>query len=216
MRDSGTNPHGIIIPHLVVADRIAQCKARNTKTNYPDSIHHIVIHRISLAKYEKPWNYAPIMDGYLDALALAFRFGNPLSPTGGAIPYHLLIRKDGTCEQMLPLYTRGAHAIKANPYSIGLAVAVSEGDALTDAQKVALPFVLAGLIPLNQLLCVSHDQVPGGSADASKICPGFSWAEYDMAARAMLPDGWRAWTHEQCEAWVIGKGFVLQKPMTVG
>jgi hypothetical protein len=151
------------------------------------------------------------MDCHLDAIAIAFRFGNPASPTAGALPYHLLILKDGSVEQMLPLYTRGAHAIKANPFTIGLAVANAEGDPLTDAQKVALPFVFAALIPLNQLSCIAHDQVPGGSTDAKKICPGFSWREYEYAGRAMLPDGWRAWDQAARESWVIAKGFVLAK-----
>lgn len=107
--------------------------------------------------------------------------------TGGETPYTFVVDRAGDWWQGLRLADTGAHARRWNSAAVGVAV-------LGDFRKIPpspeqLSGLLAGLVDLCQALRVDplgrrrlrgalvrelsgHDELPGGSADASKACPG--------------------------------------------
>lgn len=96
-----------------------------------------------------------------------------IDATGGQMPYSFVIKRDGTIEQALPVGDYGPHARKWNTFGIGVAVV---GDFRSET-----PTIMQWDAAIR--LCVSfagwatdgikgHDELPGGSSDGTKRCPG--------------------------------------------
>jgi N-acetyl-anhydromuramyl-L-alanine amidase AmpD len=143
-----------------VANHCRQCAQRKTA-----AISTLVVHR-----------FGPKVNGvniHTAEDAAAFFSNNPES-TGGRMAYHFLVFEDGRVDQALTFEDMGQHTRGANHSSIGIAVI---GDFRhvepTIQQRAALVDLLLSLcrqLRIRQI--VSHDEVPGGSADAAKVCPG--------------------------------------------
>jgi hypothetical protein len=97
--------------------------------------------------------------------------------TGGEIAYTLMVERDGTIKQCLPVDEIGAHARRWNKQAIGVAcIGDFRHEEMGPDQRSALEDLLT-------LLCLSfnldplrairgHDELPGGSANPEKRCPG--------------------------------------------
>lgn len=104
----------------------------------------------------------------------------PGSYTGGEVPYQLIGLRGGGVDQALEIADYGPHARRWSWTAIGYA-AVGDHDVdhpemaqWEDAIEMAALFsAWFGRRPHD---CVfGHDELPGGSADASKRCPGQFW-----------------------------------------
>lgn len=152
-----------------------------------------VVHRISFAQDDGAGGYwpgvSPIPDAALDGAGLIARFHDartvpvderhdpewrdrPGALTGAKEPYGLLVRTDGSVDQMAPLTACTPHARRYNPIAVGVCVA-------GDFRKVSPPAAqrdtlvkLCALLRATGLPILGHDEVPDGSADARKECPG--------------------------------------------
>ena len=95
--------------------------------------------------------------------------------TGGEVPYTFIISDEGTIWQCLPVSEIGAHARRWNAQALGVAC-------IGDFRKHEMPPVQhKKLIKLcaalqfgfpNELVVKGHDELPGGSSDPDKRCPG--------------------------------------------
>ena len=170
------------------------------------NVRTIVVHRISMAA-------AGIEDSLLTGQALCEKFLDKSLGTGGRPPYHLLNKPDGNVDQMLPLSIRGAHAIEANPTSWAIAnVGNFTRDTIPDIQFDTLAKLCALLTPFNGgLRIMGHDQVPGGSNDEHKECPGHLLDIDKLIDRVLqrLPGDWKAWAKNHQEFVITESGMVL-------
>lgn len=175
-----------------------------------------VIHRLSLANRARG-NPRPVPDAELTGADVVERFRDPLLGTGGMTPYHVLIRHDGTVEQLLRLSVRGQHMtdVRASPRWYNwrtLAIAVvgntDEGPPTVE-QYGALIRVVRDLMPLTRGAVGGHTDYPGASSDPHKRCPGKfldPLGVRDSAAR-MLPDGWRQWGKQEAREFAAHRGW---------
>jgi hypothetical protein len=196
-----------------VVNRVDVCGKANTRKNRVADLAYLVIHRISLAQ-KADGNPDPIPDAMLSAVDIAEIFSDPKMGTGGLCPYHFLIRKDGTVEQMLPLLTRGAHSIGYNSKSIAISVAGDyRKERATQEMIGRVAAVCAHLIPINGgLRIVGHTQLPNASADAGKVCPGDGLHPYAISTRATMdmPQDWRRLGADLVKAGLIAKGYAWE------
>ena len=197
---------------MTVMNRIAECG--NSGALMPiGNVRAVVIHRTDLCTLT-PDNPHPIPDAELDGpkLAAVFR-AQPGLGTGCRVPYHCLIRTDATIEQLLPLGIAGAHCIGWNHRSLAVAVvgdftriqpSLPQWDALCDV--VATWAVLNGGLDI-----VGHTDVPGGSADPGKRCPGkfLGATAVEMEAFRRIPTGWMEWNAEGAAAYLAERGWTL-------
>ncbi len=161
------------------------------------SVWYLVVHRIG----KELGNDAA-------ALTIAFRDTNKLAAgfnTGGRMPYHFVIGEDGTTEQCIPLDRTGAHAMKWNSKSIGIACI---GDfrlhEMPDAQKRALIDLCSMLrLLIAGVQIIGHTDLPESTTDPLKICPG---KKLDMPTVRMLV---ASRTHELSAALVADVGLQL-------
>jgi hypothetical protein len=206
-------------PVPFVWNRIAECRTvnkRNVHVLPRPALSHLVIHRTDLDHLDPVANPNPVPNELLDGPALALRFNNPGLGTGGAIPYHFLLRSDPglwTLEQLLPLSVRGAHAVGFNWRGIGVA-------AVGDFRKYAPPAeqydklvkLVALLIPIQRgLITAGHTDLAGASADANKVCPGAFLPVKVLAASALatLPTDWNLWPASEVDARLVAAGITL-------
>lgn len=176
---------------MIVVNSVLRVAALNRRRiEWPPST--IVIHRVSLEGLAVS-GAQPICDELLDGVTLvkAFAYGGPLARvTRGACPYHVLVRRDGAAEQLLPLDTRGAHARGHNSRSIGVAYAGMHN--CLDVQHAALVRVVSALSLLTRGAAIRrHDDLDGVAP--GKVCPH---ATYSVAGLALdvydhLPARWR-------------------------
>lgn len=113
---------------------------------------------------------------------LAFYRANP-EWTGGQMPYTLVFHQDGRIEQALKLSEVGPHARRWSAPMIGCAFL---GDFRkhppTRAQWTAAVDVFANISAWLGLVNIKrHDQLPGGSSDPNKKCPGEFFNVEDLA-----------------------------------
>lgn len=192
----------------LVTDRTAECYDGKGKRNAYEALTRLVVHRCSLSRVDPPWNAVAIPDEQLTGPELARRFRrNPA--TGGAVPYHLLVLRNGNVEQLLPLLARGAHAKGANASSVAIAYA---GYNPTPAQvRAIVRLALLLVVWRPPLAIVGHSQIPGSSADPGKVCPGEGCDLVSIRANVLsqLPNGWRQTTREQAEAELARAGLVV-------
>lgn len=96
--------------------------------------------------------------------------------TGGQVPYTFMVDRDGTIWQPLSLSDIAPHARRWNHTAVGIAcVGDFRHEPPTKAQRFSLEEFCAELVQmlgLNTSAVKGHDELPGGSADPSKRCPG--------------------------------------------
>jgi len=137
----------------------------------------VAVHRIEVSQEDRAFADTPA------GIERFFRT-HPVgrAATGGRMPYPILVARDGTVTQTVPLLRVTPHARVHNQRLIGVAcIGDFRRRAPSTAQRRALVMVcralLAGLRADVSAL-FGHDELPGGRADLSKECPG---ALLDMA-----------------------------------
>ncbi len=149
---------------MKIENVINQCDDGKPRSRKFETVDKLIVHRIGES-----------LGTTGEEIAEAFRNTSKWaagSYTGGEIPYHFIVRTDGTIDQCLTLGDHAPHARRWN--ASGLAVALI-GDfrsiAPTPEQWDALTR-FCGLWVLYGLKLYGHDELPGGSKDPSKACPG--------------------------------------------
>lgn len=128
----------------------------------------ILMHRIGLGT-----NASDVMHAFTGGVPEA------AAATGSKMPYHMIIEKDGSVVQCLGLSVRGLHAWKWNPRSIGIGAIGDFRRAAPSAAQWRSAITLCALLAYPQQWKIyGHDEVPEGSTDPYKKCPGDKW---DMA-----------------------------------
>lgn len=192
----------------MIINRIADVAAPNAR-DITGPAKYIVIHRTSLAVQE-PRNPEPIADEELDAakMAAAFCRGLMAPYTGGAFPYHLIVRRNGTVEQCLPLDVAGAHAVNYNRCSIGIAY-VGEHDCTAGQYRALIRACVSLVLYTRGALIVGHSQLPGASHDPDKVCPHekFSIANLVKDVQDRLPHDWRSMPRQHIDVAVNAEGY---------
>lgn len=134
---------------------------------------HLVIHR-----FDTHLNGVEMKDAV--SVANAFHDTRPFMAgayTGGKMGYHFIINGE-TVYQGLPLSVRGVHAINFNARSLAIAII---GDFRRRAPSPLQFDTARDLCVILQrefpnTIIRGHDELPGGSADPHKRCPGDSWS----------------------------------------
>jgi len=125
----------------------------------------IVIHRIALGA-----RASDIIVAFSGGISLAAK------ATGYKMPYHYVVESDGSVIQTLPLDVIGPHAWKWNDRSIGVACV---GDFRIHEPPKAQWYAAARLCRSLEMLYRAdiwgHDELPEGSTDPQKVCPGAKW-----------------------------------------
>lgn len=158
---------------LMIRDRTRECGDGRVTINPRDQLRYLVIHRISLTALG-------IDDRDLDVVTMCKAFQDPRKVggyTGNQNPYALLVRNpEGFIEQATPLLERGAHAAAWNPQTIGIAIAGDFRNKRPDPRQWHRAVLLAAAISQAfSVGVVGHDELPGGSRDRDKRCPGRYW-----------------------------------------
>jgi hypothetical protein len=169
--------------NLAIENRIEACRDGVRHERDPEAIVGVSIHRIDLSKF-----------GAEDAasIAKAFREIPELRKvTGGEMPYSVFALKDGRLQQALEVGDAGPHARK---WSTPMVAFAALGDFTREGYRLGQ---WTGLARLTALFCVrqgwrasdvwrtiegrhvrrvcGHDELPGGSSDLKKECPGKLW-----------------------------------------
>lgn len=104
--------------------------------------------------------------------------------TGHEMPYTLVVTRLGDIQQALPLSEVGPHARRFSASMIGVAVL---GDFRTESpgnEQWSRVRELSAWLCLwcrkNGAAVYGHDELPGGSADPEKSCPGKLWDMHRM------------------------------------
>jgi hypothetical protein len=198
---------------MISINRIAECYDGRGVIMPIGNVRAIIVHRTDLCQWA-PENPHPIPNDQLDGPSLCKVFmSQPGLGTGSRPPYHVLIKTDGTAEQMLPLSVMGEHCITMNHRSLAVAV-VGDFNAIQPslAQWETLVEVVASWAPINGGLDVlGHTDVPGGSANPGKRCPGkyLPVGPVEMEVARRLPVGWRLWNTEGVAAALAADGWGL-------
>jgi hypothetical protein len=132
------------------------------KTN----VDKIVVHRLKLGL-----SILDAVDGFVS--------GEPkdLEAFRGMFPYHFGIERNGVCYQLLPLGRAGVHAKAWNSKSIAIACF---GDFRHEQPTCDQWFACARLCRTLEHVFLGadvwgHDELPSGSSDPNKQCPGKHW-----------------------------------------
>jgi len=196
----------------MIVNRVAECYDGKGSILPLLAVRAVIVHRTDL-KLLTPNNPHPIPDALLDGPGLCRAFMAHDLGTGRRPPYHVLIRQDGIAEQCLPLSIAGAHCVGRNHQSLAVAVVGDFRHILPSAaQWDALVWVVAQWMPINGGLdTVGHSEIPNGSHDPNKICPGrhINVRQVEIEALRSLPQGWRLWSPEGCAAELAGAEWVL-------
>jgi hypothetical protein len=157
----------------MIRDRTAECRDRKLHLLSPEQIRYIAIHRIHL-------RVLGIEDDDLDGPTMCRAFQTVpelIEATGGQNPYAFLGRaREGVIDQCTPILEMGAHAAVWNDDAVGIAVVGDWRDEGPTSGQWHNTKLLAGA--LSQALSariVGHDELPGGSKDPDKACPGRRW-----------------------------------------
>jgi hypothetical protein len=188
-----------------IVDIVDDCYSGREKPLTWSYLRYLVIHRTDLHN-KTDANPDPVSDKDLGGKRLCeiFKAHPDPSPKGlgtcGLVPYHVLIKMDGTAEQMLPLTRRAAHARSYNSWSLAVAVV---GDlterSMVDVQWQSLLRVCLALAPINKgLSVIGHTDLTNASVDPDKKCPGkYLLTRYlEQLVAENLPFGWLDWTHD--------------------
>jgi len=112
--------------------------------------------------------------------------------TGGSVAYTFIVGETGTIWQCLPLGEVGAHARRWNRRAIGIAcIGDFRVHVMPNTQRnqlVKLCAVLQFGFP-RELQIKGHDELPGGSSNENKKCPGsFAYMNEIRRLVAMYPN----------------------------
>lgn len=164
-----------------VVDRRAACDDRRHRTVGAEQRQLVVVHRFGGARLPHIYSAAGIAAWYRDNQEW----------TGGQMPYHFVILRDGTVEQALDLSDVGPHARRWNVPGLGVAaIGDFREHPPTLDQMAAAKALTAGLVawigrgPYDAIL--GHDELPGGSSDPEKRCPGVHWDMGDFRTAVAL------------------------------
>lgn len=154
---------------MIVLNRIEDCYDGKTREIDHSGLRLACVHRIDVGE-----TAAEIAESFRTDLA---------SYTGGEMPYALILRRDGVWEQALRLYDYAPHARKWSSKAIGLGlVGDFRNHQAPDAQLIGLwnmlqimRDMLGGVDKI-----VAHDELPGGSRDPNKACPGWNLQVSDL------------------------------------
>jgi hypothetical protein len=146
---------------------------QNCSNRSLSQVYMTIVHRIDCGK---------------NATEIADFFNKNPEWTGGKMAYHFIISPEGVVEQAIPLSKIGPAALKANVGGIQIGcIGDFRKHPPTDAQKQAL---LQLLVDLNtyfgKVNVWGHDEIPGGSKDKVKKCPGsfmYSYLLRDYVAK---------------------------------
>lgn len=195
---------------LTLANRISDGRPANARSLA--ALTHLVVHYTGLSQYERGCNEHPIPDAELDAVKLteAFCRGGMRHVTGGASPYHVLVRLDGTVEQALPLRVRGAHVPGFNYCSLAIAY-VGEPRLPTPAQQEALTAVLSDLLLYagHQVTVTGHTALVPKKDGCPCPHPRLDVSALAWAAQHRQPDGWTLLTRAARDTLTQAAGYQL-------
>lgn len=154
---------------MLVRNRIAACDDGKPHSRALKDIDRVVVHRID-------------RELGLDAVAIARSFRDRSSMysagmyTNGEMPYTFVICEDGAVDQSLELSDAGPHARKWNTPAVGIAVIGDFREHVPKAAQwvnlVELSVELLRWLGLSSTGLYGHDELPGGSVDPLKKCPG--------------------------------------------
>lgn len=131
----------------------------NCKRRSISAVKFLVIHRIGIG---------------IDAEEIAAWYAANPQYTGGKMPYHTIIKRDGTVEQAVSLnkVAPGATFLNYNGIQIALVGDFRKAPP-TPAQAEALVKVAKELCNwMGTPAIVGHTEVQGASANPNKVCPG--------------------------------------------
>jgi N-acetyl-anhydromuramyl-L-alanine amidase AmpD len=171
---------------LRVVNRILECMSGARPPRPISRISTIMVHRISAELGE---NAVELAKAFRDQSKYAAG-----SYTGGQIAYTFIVRKDGVCEQAIPLSDVGWHALRWSREAIGIGVIgdFHLSDQPTEAQWETLIKLCSALAYfIGAYTLVGHTEVPGSTKDLNKRCPGQGLSMEDLRAHvaARLKDG---------------------------
>lgn len=149
---------------MQVEDVIAQCDDGRLRRRDFESVSKLIVHRIG---GELGKDAIEISKAFQDTRK--YKAG---SYTGGHMPYHFVINRDGRVQQALTLGDNAPHAKRYN--STGVAVALI-GDFRVYPPSFEQYDALkrfAGFWRLYGLEIHGHDELHGASSDPNKACPG--------------------------------------------
>lgn len=151
--------------HLPFIDVIEQCADGKVAVKDLEGIDTVAIHRIGKSLGE-------------DAITICRRFIDDPEVakfTGGEVPYTFIIGETGTLWQCLPVSEIGAHARRWNAQALGVGcIGDFRRHDMPPAQLQQLVKLCAALqyaFPKG-LVIKGHDELPGGSSNPKKRCPG--------------------------------------------
>lgn len=196
-------PVGYVGRVITVRDLTDELVDKRERKRDLDALVRVVVHRIDFSKDRggdsrfKFWGVKPVPREALSGYHLAERFTDmrkvpagkrygdydwrdrPGNYTGGEIPYHFLVRTDGTVDQCLELSEYGPHARRWSWTGVAVAVAgdfrtgkdhPTAHQVNTTARLCALFAAYLGRKPHE---CVfGHTELPDASKDPAKACPG--------------------------------------------
>lgn len=125
----------------------------------------ILVHRIDSGSDAKG-----VMDAFHGAVPGAAEV------TGGQMPYHFIVEKDGAVVQCLPLSVKAPHGWKWNSHSVGVAAIGNFTIHPPAASQWRSALMLCFLLSEPQGWEVhGHTEVAMSTKDPRKVCPGHLW-----------------------------------------
>lgn len=182
---------------VVVVNKILECGPQNLRKRVLEEVTRIVIHRCSIAT---------------NAVEMSNVFKG-IPETGGWMPYHFVILKDGTTEQALPVDRIAYHALQYNRGSIGVAVI---GDHRTDhptaEQTKSLIEFCADWMDWIITDVDGHTDIPHATHDPSKDCPGKNLNVWDIYKEAVQLKAMRAGDRVRAMGCILDSSEYLSTP----
>ncbi len=146
-------------PKFSIEDITDQVKSRSGDRDL-SKVKYLIVHRIGVG--ENGLEVAKWFESHSEA------------GTGRRMPYHYIVSRSGCTQQCLPLSDRGAHAVRYNSASVGVAcIGDFRKQNPTPEQNKSLIRLLTELkrrFPTTTI--ARHDELPGASTDPFKVCPG--------------------------------------------
>lgn len=133
-----------------------------------------------------PWDGETIhrygVEGVHNAIGVAM-FDRQLPQLGSAMAYHFVISPIGVIEQALPIGKIGWHAMSWSKTRVGIACLGDFTKQAPSAEQWAAAHWLVTMLMVvrgSGQNVTGHDELPGGSRDLTKRCPGDLWSMDDF------------------------------------
>jgi hypothetical protein len=129
--------------------------------------------------------------------------------TGGKIPYHFFVYKDGTIVQTIPLSKIGFAALAANAGGIQVC---GVGDFRTLAPSVkqyeSILWIVTQLCKwIGRPVAFGHDEIPEAMGDEKKVCPGHLINMNEV--RKFVSEHLTKWPVQERDARIYKLGVIL-------